>query len=213
MASDLAGKYNVSRESILKLENYVKLLLRWQARINLIGPATEEDVWQRHIADSMQLGPLIKNRTKSARPVIIDLGTGAGLPGIPLAISLGAFVHLVESTKKKAAFLREAIRVTGIDAMVHNCRIEAIDSDMLRPHPDIVTSRALAPLGKLFEFAEPWIEKGAIGMFMKGQHVDNELTQATKCWSMNLELVPSPEKTGGTIVIVKNLQAKHKNER
>ena len=207
-AANLARKYNVSRESMAKLEEYAALLLRWQARINLIGPATVGDVWQRHIADSLQIGPIISDNCDIEKPTIIDLGTGAGFPGIPIAISMGAFVHLVESNHKKAAFLREAVRITEIDAEIHTCRIENIDSEALRPKPDIVTSRALAPLDKLLGFAAPWMENGSIGVFMKGQHVDRELTEATKCWNMDAKTTPSPEKTGGAVIVVKNLQAK-----
>ena len=172
---------NVSRESRGKLEIYVDLLLAWQKRINLIGPATVPMVWERHIQDSLQLLPLLPENTKT----IAELGSGAGIPGLVIAIAAGLEVHLYESNGKKAAFLREAARRTGVTAHIHVTRLETLRTATNVPKVDCVVARALAPLPLLLDYAEPFLARGAIGLFHKGQDVDAELTEATKCWKMN----------------------------
>ena len=190
-AQDLLRIENVSRESLAALEAYVELLLKWQKRINLIGPRTVRDVWHRHIADSLQLLPLLPSSTNT----ILDLGSGAGLPGIPLALACPAAhetrVNLIESNAKKAAFLREAVRLTGAAAAVHMTRIESFDSAALQVGVDVVTSRALAPLSTLLEHARKPLENGAIALFHKGQCAERELTEAGKYWSIDADRIAS----------------------
>lgn len=173
-------RFNVSRESRTRIESYVALLLAWQKRINLIGPATTELVWERHILDSLQLLPLLPAGTK----VIAELGSGAGIPGLVIAIAGGFEAHLYESNGKKAAFLREAARQTGTQAHVHMVRLETLKDEPSLPKVDCVVARALAPLPLLLDYAEPFLSKGAVGLFHKGQDVDAELTEATKYWKM-----------------------------
>ena len=180
-ASRAPAGLNVSRESRGKLEIYVDLLLAWQKRINLIGPATVPMVWERHIQDSLQLLPLLPENTKT----IAELGSGAGIPGLVIAIAAGLEVHLYESNGKKAAFLREAARRTGVTAHIHVTRLETLRTATNIPKVDCVVARALAPLPLLLDYAEPFFARGAIGLFHKGQDVDAELTEATKCWKMN----------------------------
>ena len=206
MPNEIVNCFNVSRETCARMELYVTQLLTWQKRINLIGPATVDDIWRRHIADSLQLIPHIEMASGDQEPVLLDLGTGAGLPGIPLAIAMECFVHLAESNGKKAAFLHQAARLCEVEAEIHQKRIEQIDSDALRPAPTIVTARALAPLEKLLTYASPWLQKECTGIFLKGKDVDNELTEATKYWNMDLNCAPSKVSGEGVIVIVKNLQ-------
>jgi 16S rRNA (guanine527-N7)-methyltransferase len=179
-AAAVLDRLNVSRESRQRLETYVALLLSWQKRINLIGPATAHAVWERHILDSLQLLPLLPLGTK----VIAELGSGAGLPGLVIAIAGGLEAHLYESNGKKAAFLREAARQTATHAHVHCVRLETLKADRNLPRVDCVVARALAPLPLLLDYAEPFLSRGAIGLFHKGQDVDAELTEATKCWRM-----------------------------
>ena len=175
-------RLSVSRESRPRLELYVDLLLSWQSRINLIGPATVQAVWERHILDSLQLLPLLpKNTTR-----IAELGSGAGIPGLVIAIAAGLEAHLYESNGKKAAFLREAARQTGTRAHVHLVRLETLKADPSLPKVDCVVARALAPLPLLLDYAEPFMSRGAVGLFHKGQDVDAELTEATKYWKMNV---------------------------
>ncbi len=176
-ARQAASPLNVSRESWTRIEAFVDLLLHWQQRINLISPTSVADLWARHILDSLQVLPLLPSGLKA----FADLGSGSGCPGVPLAIASGAHVHLYESNGKKAAFLREALRHCQQPGSVHPVRLEDVAKHPL-PQVQAVTARALAPLGVLVGRAEPFLAQGACGFFHKGQDVDAELTQATKCW-------------------------------
>lgn len=193
-------RFAVSRESADRLDLYVSLLLTWQARINLIGPSTRDDVWTRHIADALELLPLLPEDVIR----LADLGSGAGIPGLILAIARPLEVHLFESNQKKGAFLREVARQTGAKAFIHSARIEeAAEREAPRLKVGAVTARALAPLPKLLDYAQPFLENGAIGYFHKGQDVDAELTDATKSWKMQVEKHPSHTDSRGVILVVK----------
>jgi len=193
----------VSRETQQRLESFVALLLQWQQTTNLIAPSTIPKLWTRHIADSLQLLDIVPNAT-----VWVDFGSGGGFPGIPVACALadrpGAKVHLVESNGKKAAFLREAIRVTGVPAVVHARRIEDC-GDSFGDKIDVVSARALAPLKILCDQAFALIDRGAVGLFAKGQDVAAELTEAAKYWRIEAETVPSRTGADGCIVAVRRL--------
>ena len=194
----------VSRETAARLDRFVELLLQWQNKTNLIAPSTVPTIWTRHIADSLQLLALAPDAK-----CWVDLGSGAGFPGLVIACALadqaGARVHLVESNAKKAAFLREAVRRIGAPALVHAVRIEDFVKNF-KQKPDAVSARALAPLEVLLELAHPLLKTGAKGLFPKGQDVDAELTQASKCWSMDVELVPSKTNSRARIVVVRGLR-------
>jgi len=193
----------VSRETLTRLETFVDLLLQWQRTTNLISSATISNFWTRHVADSLQLLDLAP-----AAKVWVDFGSGGGFPGIPVGCALagrpGAKVHLVESNGKKAAFLREAIRVTGIPAVVHARRIEDC-GDSFGDKIDVVSARALAPLKILCDQAFPLIAKGAVGLFPKGQDVAAELTEAAKYWRVEARTVPSRTSPDGCIVVIDGL--------
>ena len=196
LASDRAAALAltpVSRETEARLDRYVALLLEWQAKTNLVAPSTLPNIWTRHISDSLQLLSL----APSAK-TWVDLGSGGGFPGVVLACALAdvpdATVHLVERIAKKAAFLREAIRVTGSPGTVHPADIGDI-VDRLAGSVDCVTARAVAPLHQLIGFAEPLVRQGAKALFLKGQDVEAELTEATKYWKIEPRLHSS--RTGG----------------
>ncbi|MCC8954788.1 16S rRNA (guanine(527)-N(7))-methyltransferase RsmG [Bradyrhizobium sp. Pear77] len=187
------GLTPVSRETEARLDRYIALLLEWQAKTNLVAPSTLANLWTRHVSDSLQL-LILAPSAKSW----VDLGSGGGFPGVVLACALaekpGARIHLVERIAKKAAFLREAIRVTASPGTVHLADIG--DSvDRIAGPIDCVTARALAPLHQLIGFAEPWVKKGAKALFLKGQDVEAELTEATKYWIIEPKLHSS--RTGG----------------
>jgi 16S rRNA (guanine527-N7)-methyltransferase len=194
----------VSRETAARLDRFVALLLKWQQTTNLIAASTGEEIWTRHVADSLQL--LVH---AAAARVWIDLGSGGGFPGLVIACALakhpGASVHLVESNAKKAAFLREAARATGAPAIIHNERIEKFVSHFAG-QADIITARALAPLAELLAYADPLLTKGAIGLFPKGQDVEAELTEASKYWSIEATLLPSQTDPKGRIVLVRRAE-------
>ena len=201
LASDKAAALAltpVSRETEARLDCYVALLLEWQAKTNLVAPSTLPHLWTRHISDSLQLRSL----AISAK-VWIDLGSGGGFPGVVLACALaetpGAMVHLVERIAKKSAFLREAIRITGGAGTVHPADI-GDTVERFAGSIDCVTARALAPLHQLIGFAEPLVKRGAKALFLKGQDVEAELTEATKYWKIEPKLHSS--RTGGNGWIV-----------
>lgn len=193
---EIFEQFDVSRETRTRIETYVDLLLSWQRRINLIGPATAGVIWQRHIADSLQLLPLMPPGTKT----IAELGSGAGIPGLVLALAAGLEAHLYESNGKKAAFLREAARRTGTRATVHMVRLETLRNTPSLPNVQCVVARALAPLPLLLDYAEPFLSRGAVGLFHKGQDVDAELTEAAKCWKIEYKKHPSRCDPRGVIL-------------
>jgi len=196
--------FPVSRETELRLDRFVDVLLQWQAKLNLIAPSTVADLWTRHIADSLQLLPLAPQAKLWA-----DFGSGGGFPGIPIACALaetaGAKVHLIESIGKKAAFLREAVRTTGAPAIIHHGRVEKFGESFAET-VHVVTARGLAPLKTLCDQAFPFISRGAIGLFPKGQDVDAELTDAAKYWRLEVTKVPSKTSPDGSIVVIRGLR-------
>jgi 16S rRNA (guanine527-N7)-methyltransferase len=198
----------VSRETADRLDCFVALLLDWQERMNLIAASTVPTLWTRHIADSLQLLAIAPQAHKW-----VDLGSGAGFPGVPLACALAdqnaAEVHLIESNQKKAAFLREAVRVTGAPAIVHAERV-ADFARGFRGKLDVITARALAPLPELLSIAYPLLKSGAYGLFLKGQDVEAELTHATKCWSIQVSLVPSRTDPKSRVVVIREAKPKRK---
>jgi 16S rRNA (guanine527-N7)-methyltransferase len=196
----------VSRETTARLDRFAALLLDWQSRMNLIAASTVPTLWTRHIADSLQLLAIAPQARKWA-----DLGSGAGFPGVPIACALASDatteIHLIESNQKKAAFLREAVRVTGAPAIVHAERV-ADFAKTFRGELDVITARALAPLPELLSIAYPLLKSGAQGLFPKGQDVEAELTQATKCWSIQATLVPSRTDPKSRIVVIRSATPK-----
>lgn len=194
---------HVSRETEDHLDRFADLLIHWQKSINLVAPSTLPELWTRHIADSLQLLMLVE-----MPKLWIDLGSGGGFPGMIIASSLaehpGAMVHLVESNQKKAAFLREAARITDAPAKVHAQRIEDFASAFPEA-PDVVSARALAPLSDLLALAYPLLKTGATGLFPKGQDVASELTKASKYWKFEHNLVPSLTSPDGQIVVIRKL--------
>ena len=163
----LAGQIDVSRETMDRLAAYVALVEKWQQRVNLVSASTLPDIWMRHIWDSAQLALLVPAGTGR----ILDVGSGAGFPGLVLAALCDSELHLVESDQKKAVFLQTVIRETGVRAVVHNRRIESLPSI----GADIVTARALASLDKLLELLEAQLVPGMRCLFLKGAQAEAEL--------------------------------------
>ena len=186
--------FPVSRETLERLEAYVALLAAWNRRINLVGATTMGDPWRRHVLDSAQLLPHLPQAAR----VLVDLGSGAGLPGLVLAILGVPEVHLVESDRRKAAFLREAARITGAPAAIHAQRVETLP----RLTADAITARAVASLPDLLDIAEPFIGRHSICLFLKGRTAEEELTLAAKSWKMKSRLLPSLSDPGGMLVIL-----------
>lgn len=188
----------VSRETLDRLTAYAELLRKWQPKINLVGPATLPDLWQRHLLDSAQLYPLLPEGTRR----LADIGSGAGFPGLVLAILGVTEVHLIESDSRKCAFLREAARVTGTAVTVHNKRIETVTGLAA----DVVTARALAPLETLLGWAFPLLRPKGHCVLLKGQNVEGELTDTTKYWKMRTERFDSRSDPGGVVLRIGEIE-------
>jgi 16S rRNA (guanine527-N7)-methyltransferase len=186
----------VSRETLERLGRYADLLVAWQGVVNLVGRRSLADLWRRHMLDSAQLLPL----APGARSWL-DLGSGGGFPGLVLAILGAPEVHLIESDQRKCAFLREAARVSGATVTVHEGRIEAI-----APWPvDVVVARACAPLTRLLGYAAPFVAPHTLCLFLKGQDVEKELTEATRYWNMEVERQKSASSPEGTILSLRKV--------
>lgn len=194
---------SVSRETAVRLDRFVDALLAWQAKTNLIAPSTIPHLWTRHIADSLQLLPLAPGARRW-----IDLGTGGGFPGLVIACVLaeepGASVQLVDSHMRRAAFLREVIRMLALPAIVHCQRIEDFVTGKIEP-PDVITARALAPIDRLAGLIHPLMAPGTKALLLKGQDVEAELTEASKYWNIAADLVPSRTDPHGRIVVIRAL--------
>jgi 16S rRNA (guanine527-N7)-methyltransferase len=187
-----AALTGVSRETMARLEAYAELLKRWSGRINLVSRNTLGDLWRRHFLDSAQLLPLIPEKTRS----LVDLGSGAGFPGLVLAILGVPGVELIESDKRKAVFLREAARIANAPVKITDSRIEAA-----KLHPaDVVTARACAPLDKLLPLAQRFIGPHTVCLFLKGEHVADELTAARREWRIKAAQLPSRADPRGVIL-------------
>lgn len=196
---DFFSRVAVSRETADNLRLYAELLKKWQPKINLVGPATIPDLWRRHFLDSAQLFPLLPSGPT------LDLGSGAGFPGLVLAVMRGSGgdpIHLVESDGRKGAFLREAARLTKAPAIIHTSRIEA-----LKPFEiGAITARALASVSVLLGLAEPFLRPGVQCLFLKGEKLEDELTEAGKDWKMTVNRIPSVSDPNGFILSLKEVR-------
>ena len=189
----------VSRETLARLERYADLLTKWQARINLVGRESVRDLWRRHMLDSAQLVPLLPDGATK----FIDIGSGAGFPGLILAVMGAPETHLIEADARKCAFLGEAVRVTETAASVriHRGRVED-----LNPWPvDVVVARAVAPLTRLLGYAAPFLRSETVCLFPKGAGVEEELTRSRETWTMTVERFPSASDPSGTILRLGNI--------
>lgn len=211
--AEFQARFGVSAETCDKLKTYEALLKRWQKTINLVAPSTLDDIWHRHFADSAQLWPLAPQGARTW----LDLGSGAGFPGLVLAIlasKTGASRHiLVESDSRKAAFLREVARETGAAVDILCMRIENPETHAKVGVADCVTARALAPLSRLVEIAAPFFGSSTQGLFLKGRDVAAEIESAAQDWQFAFELIPSVTEEGGRVVLLNALKAKASKPR
>lgn len=192
---------NVPRGTIDRMENFVQLLIKWNGKINLVGKSTERDIWSRHILDSAQLYKFLP----SSSGTLIDIGSGAGLPGIILKILGFPEVSLVESDQRKCAFLHEAIRIADLkNILIENKRVEEIKDKKF----DIITCRAFASLSDIFKLTSKFNKKESLNLFLKGSNVHNELDEASTKWIYDVELHPSITNKDSFVVAITNLRAK-----
>lgn len=195
-AEGFARETGVSRETLARLKRYAAVLRHWQKTINLVSTGSLEDLWRRHMLDSAQLLPLLPSHARS----ILDIGSGAGFPGLVLALMGVPEPHLVESDARKAAFLAEALRQAAPDLVsqvrLHSRRVETIAAFPV----DIITARACAALPELLELSEPFLSPDGICLFLKGERVGGELTTAAKGWKMEIERIPSRSDSKGVVL-------------
>ena len=194
------ARANASAEQIADLEAFRLRLVEANMVMNLVGPDSLPDFWNRHVWDSAQLLDLAPEAKTWA-----DLGAGAGFPGLVLSIMLkgreGAHVWLIDSLAKRCRFLREVVDALSLPATVIVGRAEA-QSVMC----DIVTARAVAPMEKLLGYAQPYFQRGAQGLFLKGERAESELIEARKSWHFEAELAPSQSDVRGRIVTIRSLR-------
>jgi 16S rRNA (guanine527-N7)-methyltransferase len=199
---EFAVATGVSRETLAKLRAYADLLADWNARHNLVAKSTLPDLWHRHFWDSAQLVPHIPAQART----LADLGSGAGFPGLVLALLRpGLAVTLHEATTKKCAFLQAVADRVGVKIAIHNSRLEDLPAQTF----DVVTARALAPLPQLLQYAYPFTGPDSVCLFLKGQNVGAELTEAHKYWNMEASQVPSQTEPSAAIVTVRKLGPRH----
>ena len=198
-AASFAARTGANGAQLADLAQLQTLLADWNGRMSLVSAASLGDFWPRHVFDSAQLLPLAP-----AARTWVDIGAGAGFPGLVLAIllkgSAGAAVHLVESQAKRCRFLAAAVEALALPAEVHNARAEDIS---LRA--DVVTARAVAPLGRLLGFAKPFFAKGAVGLFLKSETVESEIEDARTAWRFTCSVTPSLSDPRGRILKVEGL--------
>jgi len=196
-----AATCDVSRETLERLRRYAETLVKWQKSINLVSPESLKDLWRRHMLDSAQLQAFLPPQIQG----LVDMGSGAGFPGLVLAILGVPNVHLIESDARKCVFLAEAARAAGLEVgrnpTIHRSRLE----DVADLRADVVTARACAPLAQLLTYAEPFLQADSLCLFLKGSRVDEELTEAEKTWRMGVERFPSLSDPSGTILRMKQV--------
>jgi 16S rRNA (guanine527-N7)-methyltransferase len=198
-AASFAARTGAAPAQLADLERFQALLADWNGRMNLVSAASLGEFWPRHVYDSAQLLEIMPE----AR-VWVDIGAGAGFPGLVLAILLkgvaGTTVHLVESQAKRCRFLTAVVEALGLPAEVHNARAEE-----LALTADVVTARAVAPLVKLLAFARPYMARGAVGLFAKGQTAEAEIAEARRFWRFTCNMMASRSDPGGRILKVEGL--------
>jgi 16S rRNA (guanine527-N7)-methyltransferase len=198
-SAEFAAQTGVSRETLARLKAYVGLLEDWNQRHNLVSRNAMADVWRRHVWDSAQLARLVPASAKT----VADLGSGAGFPGLVLAELLRGRVQvtLFESIRKKADFLAAAAGRMDLDVVIRNERVEAAEGRY-----DVITARALAPVDRLLGYAQKLAGRETICLFLKGQSLAAELTEAGKSWKMTALQHPSATDPSGVILEVREFR-------
>lgn len=208
---DFQEAFNVSVETLAKLQTYEALLRQWQAKINLVAPSTLDTIWHRHFADSAQLLELAPTGAEKW----VDLGSGAGFPGLVLAIMRDGRAEtgdsvplkLIESDQRKAAFLREVARQCAVAVDIAVQRIEISSTQANFVPVNVITARALAPLHRLLGFASAFFQPGTVALFSKGREVESEIEAAREAWTFDVRLEPSLTEPEGRIALITSLNA------
>ena len=201
---DFCSFQYVSRETYDKFRIFYETLIKWQKSINLISNSTLESIWSRHILDSAQL----YKYTQNVNGNILDFGSGAGFPGLILAMMGNENINAVESDEKKCIFIKEVARLSNTKIIIHNSRIEKLK--FLKP--EIITARALAPLKKLIEYIEDYMKEGESLkhkppklLFLKGKNYKKEILELKKNRNFDISIFPSISDKYGKILYIKNI--------
>lgn len=197
---EFASRANVSRETLARLKIYAAMLADWNTRQNLVSRGSLDELWLRHFWDSAQLAAYVPAQAAS----LADLGSGAGFPGLVLAEVLrgrGMHIALYDSTQKKQEFLLAVARRLDLKVEIRGDRMETVTPQGF----DVVTARACAPLPKLLGYAQRFWAKNTVGLFLKGQNVGPELTEAHKSWNMTVQKHPSQSSPTGTVLEIREL--------
>lgn len=190
---------HVSRETSARLVKYQELLMKWQGALNLVAPSTLPQAWERHFLDSAQVWPHAPQHARTW----LDLGSGAGFPGLVLAALGAPDMTLVESDQRKAVFLRETARAMGLGSV----RVAAQRIESLPPAPcDVITARALAPLSDLLRLAQPFWGAETVGLFLKGRNAPDELTEAAQVWQFEAKTIPSRTDPQGHLLRIRHVR-------
>ena len=195
-------KYDVSRETLLKLRAYEASLKEWQNKFNLVSNSSLEDAWNRHFIDSVQLFKYIPKSAKS----LYDFGSGAGFPGMVLAIMASEKtpylkVSLIESINKKTLYLKHVSEICSTNVEIFNQRIESLPKNKV----DVVTSRAMTSLNDLLSYAYPFCKTDTVCIFPKGKKHQEEIDEARKHWQFDCQINPSETSTEGVILVITKL--------
>ena len=196
----IKNTFSINSSQEIKLIKFLKELAIHNKRTNLVGKSTLVNPWRSHILDCIQVSPFIKNRNST----ILDMGTGAGLPGLVLAIIGYKNVNLIDSNQKKINFVKYISKKLDISVKIFLTRIEKLNN----PRFDFLISRALANLNKLFIYSHKLTDKDTVLIFLKGKKVKNEIQEAKKIWSFNSEIHPSESDERGSVLIIKKLKLK-----
>lgn len=193
---------SVSRETLAHLETYADALVKWQKAKNLVANSTLDDRWFRHFLDSAQMYAPLTERFKGREITYLDIGSGAGFPGLVLSIMGLGTAHMVESNGRKCTFMGQVARETGADAHIHNVRIEDFAP---APSIDVIMSRACAKIELLLQWSAPILSEDTEIWLLKGEAVDEELTQAQASWNMSVEKWVSKTNEAGVILRLYNI--------
>ena len=201
---DVVSKFGLTKTQVSKIERYVLEMFEFNKHTNIVGRSTLENVWERHIADSLQLSLFISQKKFK----VFDLGTGGGLPGIPLSVLGYDNVFMVDSVGKKIDFVRGVIKLLSLSAKTQKKRIEQLNIGKA----DLIVSRALAPLNKLLSYSLLHSNKNTTSLFLKGRNVYNEIEMAKKNFNFSLETFKSISSKDGCVLKIKNLKTIRKND-
>ncbi|MCZ6764739.1 MAG: 16S rRNA (guanine(527)-N(7))-methyltransferase RsmG [Alphaproteobacteria bacterium] len=199
---------NVSRETLALVQAYCDLIDHWQGRVNLIARSTRTDIWRRHFLDSAQLAPHIHRQdSPTVDNIVVDIGSGAGFPGIILAILGVKPLHLVEANRRKAVFLEEAARQLGLDFTVHSVRAQAA-VDALGGQAATVVARAVARLPQLLGLAAPLLSEGGTAILPRGRRWQEDIGAAQSQWAFEFEALESVTDPQARILRISKLAPK-----